>query len=96
LKTANICLPLLSLVTKPQSKPDARVIPPGPDFFQSILLTVRGRSTASWRDGGIECANRRSYDRLVTACQEMQTKPFQKPLHLAAERPHRRQLWQAA
>jgi hypothetical protein len=26
-----------------------------------------------WRDGGIECADRRRYDRLVTGCQEMQT-----------------------
>jgi hypothetical protein len=44
--------------------------------FQSILLTVRGQSAATWRNGGIECANRRRYDRLITACQEMQTKPL--------------------
>jgi len=33
--------------------------------FQSILLTVRGRSATSWRDGGMECADRRRYDRLL-------------------------------
>jgi hypothetical protein len=68
-------------VTKPRSKPDARRIA-RTGFFQSILLTVRGRSAATWRDGGIECADRRRYDRLVTACQEMQTEP----LRAAAER----------
>ena len=47
-----------------------------PVYSADGLRPVRSQYAASWRDGGIECADRRRYDRLPTGCQEMQTKLF--------------------